>query len=83
MNSEINMTVSTMTRHGDDKAIYVVFSDGTKSAEFALPANRLVSNTGFSDEEIAQLTDYVTNEQDEIFAIAKKINPMKEFLGMK
>lgn len=82
MNSEINMTVSTMTRHGDDKAIYVLFTDGAKSAEFAVPDNRLVKNNGFSDEEIAQLTDYVSNEHDSIFAIAKKVNPMKNLLGM-
>ena len=82
MNSEINMTVSTMTRHGDEKAIYVLFTDGAKSAEFAVPDDRLVKNDGFSDEEIAQLTDYVSNEHDSIFAIAKKVNPMKNLLGM-
>ena len=83
MNTEINMTVSTMTRHGDDKAIYVLFTDGAKSAEFAVPEDRLVRNEGFSDEEISQLTDYVSNEHDSIFAIAKKVNPMKNLLGMK
>ncbi len=83
MNSEINMTVSTMTRNGDDKAVYVVFTDGTKSAEFALPGDRVVKNSGFTDEEIAQLTEYVSNEHDQIYAVAKKINPMKSFLGMK
>lgn len=82
MNSEINMTVSTMTRHKDEKAIYVLFTDGAKSAEFAVPEDRLVKNVGFSDEEIAQLTDYVSNEHDSIFAIAKKVNPMKNLLGM-
>lgn len=82
MNTEINMTVSTMTRHGDDKAIYVMFTDGAKSAEFAVPEDRLVRNEGFSDEEIAQLTDYITNEHDSIFAIAKKVNPMKNLLGI-
>ncbi len=82
MNSEINMTVSTMTRHGDDKAIYVLFTDGAKSAEFAVPDDRLVKNNGFSDEEISRLTDYVSNEHDSIFAIAKKVNPMKNLLGM-
>ena len=83
MNSEIKMTVSTMTRHGDDKAIYVLFSDGPKTAEFAVPEDRLVKNDGFSKEEIAQLTDYVSNEHDSIYAVAKKINPMKNFLGEK
>ena len=83
MNSEINMTVSTMTRHGDDKAIYVLFADDDRSAEFAVPEDRLVKNDGFNEDEIAQLTEYVSNEHDSIYAVAKKINPMKSFLGME
>jgi len=81
MNSEIKMSVSTMTRSKDSKAVYVLFEDGAKTAEFALPECRKVSNNGFSDEEIAQLLDYVQNEQDSIYDVAKKINPMKSFLG--
>ena len=77
------MTVSTMTRHGDDKAIYVLFSDGGRSAEFAVPEDRLIKNDGFTDDEIAQLTEYISNEHDSIYAVAKKINPMKSLLGMK
>ena len=81
MNSEIKMSVSTMTRTKDSKAVYVLFEDGEKNAEFALPEGKLVNNRGFSDEEIKQLADYVENEQDSIFALAKEINPMKAFLG--
>ena len=81
MNSEIKMSVSTMTRSKDSKALYVLFEDGARSAEFALPECRKVSNSGFSDEEIAQLIDYIQNEQDSIYDLAKHINPMKAFLG--
>ena len=70
-----------MTRTKDDKAVYVLFEDGDKNAEISLPACKLISNRGFSDEEITQLTDYVRNEQDSIYALAKQINPMKAFLG--
>ena len=61
--------------------VYVLFQDGDKSAEISLPGCSLISNHGFSDEEIAQLTDYVENEQDSIYELAKQINPMKAFLG--
>lgn len=81
MNSEIKMSVSTMTRTKDSKAVYVLFEDGAKSAEFSLPEGKLVRKAGFSEEEIAQLTDYVDNERDSIYDIAKQINPMKSFLG--
>ena len=81
-NSEIKMSVSTMTRNKDSKAVYVLFEDGNRKAEFALPEGRLVRNDGFSDEETARLAEYVDNERDAIFDMAKKINPMKGFLGM-
>ena len=70
-----------MTRTKDSKAVYVMFEDGAKNAEIALPECKLVSNKGFSDEEISQLMDYAVNEQDSIFELAKGINPMKAFLG--
>ena len=81
MNSEIKMSVSTMTRTKDNKAVYVLFEDGAKSAEFSLPEGKLVRKDGFSDEEIAQLKDYVDNERYSIMDIAKTVNPMKTFLG--
>ena len=70
-----------MMRTKESKAVYVMFQDGDKNAEIALPECRLVSNRGFSDEEISQLMDYASNEQDSIFELAKGINPMKAFLG--
>ena len=82
MNSEIKMSVSSMTRTKDNKAVYILFEDGTKNAEFCLPEGKLVSNSGFSDEEIAQLKDYVDNEKDSIYELARQVNPMKAFLGM-
>ena len=63
--------------------IYVDFTDGDKSAEFVIPEVKLVRNKGFSDEEIAQLTDYAMNSQDEIYKIAKTINPIKSFMKEK
>lgn len=81
MNEEIKMCVSTLTRTKDSKAIYVLFTDKEKSAEFSLPELKLISKRGFSDEEIDQLKDYVDNERDSIYDIAKSVDPMKNFLG--
>ena len=80
MNKEIKMSVSLLSTSGDKRVIYVVFTDGDKSAEFVCPEGRVVNNKGFSDEEIEQLTDYVNNSQDEIYKIAKEINPIKSFM---
>lgn len=81
MNSEVKMSVSSMTRNGDSKAVYVQFMDGNKIAEFAIPDVRLVYNSGFDSDEVEQLTRYVTNEKQSILDVARKVNPMKGFLG--
>ncbi len=81
MNPEIRMSVSSMTKTKDSKAVYVLFEEGEKNAEITLPDVKLVANKGFTDEEIEQLKEYVRNEQDSIYELAKGINPMKAFLA--
>ncbi len=81
MNSEIRMSISSMTRNGDHKAVYVQFTDGGSTAEFAIPEMKLLRNDGFTPEEIEQLFQYIQNEQQSILDIARKVNPMKGFLG--
>ena len=58
MSTDITMSVSSMTRNGDNKAVYVFFQDGKNSAEFALPEGRVVKNSGFDEEEIEKLREY-------------------------
>ena len=81
MNKDIKMSVSSMTRNKDKKAVYVFFQDGEKTAEFTLPGCELVKNNGFSDDDIRHLKDYIDNEQDTIFAMAKQVNPIKAMMG--
>lgn len=83
MSSEIKMNISSLIRKDGDKAIYVLFSDRDKEAEFVVPEGRLLNNKGFSAEEIAKLKNYLHNEQDYIYSVAKKVNPMKGFMGKK
>jgi hypothetical protein len=83
MNSEIKMSVSSMTRMGDKKAVYVLFQDGDKFAEYSLPGCSLVRNKGFSDAELKSLKEYVDSEQDSIYAMAKGVNPIKALMGDK
>lgn len=87
MNSEIKMSVSSVTRSDDKKGVYVLFTDGDKSAEFVIGSEesgykcKVINNKGFDEEELKQLRDYVDNEQDYIFSLAKTVNPMKAFMG--
>ena len=55
MNADIKMSVSSMTRTKDRKAVYVFFQDCDKTAEFTLPGCALVKNKGFSDDEVKSL----------------------------
>lgn len=80
MSTDITMSVSSLTRSGDNKAVYVLFRDGKKSAEFALPECRVVKNSGFDEEEIEKLREYVDGERDSIFGMARKINPVKALM---
>ena len=83
MNGEIKMSVSSMTRSGDKKAVYVLFQDGDKSAEYSLPECGLIRNKGFSEDELKSLKEYMDNEQDSIYAMAKGVNPIKALMGKK
>ncbi len=80
MSTDITMSVSSMTRNGDNKAVYVFFRDGKKSAEFALPECRIVDNSGFDEDEIEKLLEYVDGERDSIFRMAREINPVKALM---
>lgn len=81
MNNEIRMNVSSLIRKDGDKAIYVMFTDDAKQAEFVLPEGRLLNNSGFDKDEILRLQEYIRNDRDHIYEIAGKVNPMKAFMG--
>ena len=85
MNVEIKMSVSPVFRKDGAKSIYLLFSDGDKNAELMLPDAgdnvKIMKYSGFSDDEIKDLIDYVENSRDDITAIAGKVTPLKAFLG--
>lgn len=83
MNSEISMNVSSLIRNDGEKIIYVLFTDGNKRAEINLPGPKLVKNEGFNEDEIKQLLEYTDNQNEIIYDIAKRVNPMKAFMGEK
>jgi len=82
MNKEIKMSVSSFIRKEGDKAVYVMFYDGDKNAEFVLPECKLLKNNGFEEQDIEQLKKYIDHEKDTIFSMAKDVNPIKGFMGV-
>lgn len=69
-----------MTRTANSKAIYILFEDGEKNAEIAIPGSRLIQNNGFTDAEIAEFMEYVVSEQDSIVEAARTINPIRAMM---
>ncbi|MBQ7767061.1 MAG: hypothetical protein IJ397_09480 [Lachnospiraceae bacterium] len=80
MNSEMKINVSPVTRLGDKRVAYVLFTDKTSNAEFIIPGGELISNKGFDEEKLAEMKEYLEYEQDSLFRVAKELNPMRSFM---
>ena len=82
MNDSIEMIVSPITHDKNNKPqVFVEFRDGAKKAEGRIPGGRILSHTGFSDEEVAALEAYMKMEKATILSTAKRIDVMASFLG--
>ena len=79
MNS-IDMTISSIVPLSGKKAAFVHFTDKDKTAEFIVPECRRVSNTGFTEDELQMLLDYVIREKDSIMDMAKGVDPLGKFM---
>lgn len=80
MNSNMKINVSPVTRLGDRRVAYVLFSDGDSGAEFIIPGGELVNSKGFDEKELAEMKEYIDNEQDYLCSVAKELNPMRSFM---
>lgn len=84
MKDSIEMIVSPITHDSNGKPqVFVEFRDGKRRAEGRLPGNKILSHTGFSDEEVAALENYMKQEKATILSTAKRIDVMASFLGKK
>lgn len=80
MNSEMKINVSPVTRLGDKRVAYVLFTDKDCSAEFIIPGGELLNSKGFEEKELAEIKEYLDCEQDNLFQVAKELNPMRSFM---
>lgn len=67
MNSEMKINVSPVTKLGDKRVAYVLFTDKSANAEFIIPGGELISNKGFDEKELAEIKEYLECEQDNLF----------------
>ncbi len=79
---EMNVTPITHDKNGKPQ-VFVTFSDGKRTAEGRIPGCKIISQDGFSEEEIAALNIYIKQEKATILSMAKKIDFMDTFLGKR
>ncbi len=80
---ELKMTVSGIVPKDGRQSIYVVFEDGNRKAEGCVPDCVITSQSGFREEEIKMLEQYMKREQDTIRELAKQISPFKAIMKEK
>lgn len=73
--------ISGIIRKADEKRVCVLFSDDNRMAEGVVPACKIISNTGFSKEEVEGLEKYMRENETGIWDEAVKVNPLRGFLG--
>lgn len=73
-NGELTMTVSPVCPVEGQKKAFVNFTDGKRNAEGEIPACVINKCEGFTDEEKAQLEDYMKANLTTLKKMASNIN---------
>lgn len=77
---EVKLTHSGILTKEGRRYVSVRFERGSDIAEAMLPECRVTKNQGFTEEEVKSLENYLELKNDEIFAKAKEINPIRSWL---
>lgn len=77
---EVKLTHSGFLAVDGKRRVSVRFERGKDVAEGMLPPGKLTKNSGFSEEEIAGLENYLELKCDEIYEKAKEIGKFKNLL---
>lgn len=80
MNNEMNMSVSPICAKDGKRYAFVSFTDGERSAEGKIPDCTIVSNKGFTSEEVEQLEAYMKQELQKLKRMAAGIRIIDAFM---
>ncbi|MCR4999593.1 MAG: hypothetical protein K6A05_07135 [Lachnospiraceae bacterium] len=78
---ELSLSVSSICERDGEKIAYVSFTDGKRSAEGEIPACVITKHSGFTDEEVLDLQQYMLSNLVELKKMASKINVLDAFMG--
>ena len=77
---ELTMSVSGICRKDGKKLAYVTFSDAERKAEGVIPDCKILSQTGFTEEEAGQLELYMKMNLAELKKQAAAISPLRAMM---
>ena len=80
MSDELKMSVSPVCSKDGKQYAFVSFTDGERSAEGRIPECKIISNKGFSDEEVSQMENYMQNELGKLKRMAAGIHVLDAFM---
>lgn len=80
MSNEFTMSVSPVCVKDGQRFAYVSFTDGKRSAEGKIPECKIVSSTGFNQDEIRMLEEYMEQELSRLKRMAASIRLMDAFM---
>ncbi len=78
----VNMLVSGIINKEDRRYARVSFIRGKDIAEGIVPDGIIDHTEGFSDDEVFKLERYLRENCGEIMERARKVNPLKNWLGL-
>ena len=79
---EIQMMVSGRLKKDGREIVRVSFFRNDDYADGVLPDAVIEKTSGFEEKELAILEKYLRDHKGEIYAQARTVNPMKNFLGL-
>ena len=79
--SELTCTHSTVLSKNGKPFVSVMFERGKDRAEGTVPDCVITRNTGFTEEEVEELEDYMEAQRKEIIESAKRISDIRHLLG--
>lgn len=82
MMDELQMMVSGRLKKDGRDIVRVSFFRNKDYADGILPDAIIEKSSGFEEKELAILEKYLRAHKEEIYAEAKGVNPMKNFLGL-
>lgn len=81
---ELQMTYSGLLLKDGEKMVRVCFERGRSDyAEGIVPRGEIVKSSGFTSEELEQLTIYLQDNASDIIKRAKDVNFLKQWMEQK